>query len=69
MKPELDNSKGEEKSTSLQAFPDKGFNVARSNFQAYIFDSIIFQENGGYQNDCYYPQHLVTEKQQGLVSC
>lgn len=49
--------------------PSKGFNIALRNFQAYIFNSIIFQENGWYQNDCYYPQHSVTEKQQGHVPC
>lgn len=44
-----------------------GSNTALCNFQAYVFYSIIFQENEGYQNDCYYPQHLVTEKEQGCV--
>lgn len=69
MRLDLDNSGGKEKSTSIQAFPHKGFITALCNFQAHIFNSIIFQENGGYQNDCYYLQHLVTQKQQGQVPC
>lgn len=63
------NSKGKEKPTFIQVSPPKGFNIALCNFQAYIFNSIIFRENGGYQNDRYYPQHSVTEKQQGQVPC
>lgn len=70
MKLHLDNSKSEEKSTVIQApSPNKGFNRALYNFQPYICNSVIFQENGSYQNDCYYPQHLVKEKKWGHVPC
>lgn len=63
-----DNSKGEEESTSIQVPPSTGFNIALCNFQVDIFNSITFQENGGYQNDRYYPQHSVTGKHQGHVT-
>lgn len=65
MKLHLDNNKSEEKSTVTQSSPNKGFSIALYNFQPYICNSLIFQENGSYQHDCYYPQHLVKEKKMG----
>lgn len=60
-----DNSKGGRNINLSTRFP-------QAQHSSVLFPSVYFlfshfQENEGYQNDCYYPQHLVTEKEQGCA--